>query len=310
MNLEIPKRDVIRPKRQHNDGVIKPTFLIVGAAKCGTTSLAAYLRQHPQVFLPKWKEPGYFSSQVPDRPQSEEAYLSLFKTAVGKQAIGEASTAYLFDRDAPRKIREMLGPIHILILLRNPVDACFSLWVHNHRKGIENRPFRDALAANTSPVNVARGVPEFRFQYQDRYRYAEQVTRYLQYFPVERIYIGIFEEFFADVRASFANVCRFLEVFDYVPDDLRAHNPGSDGHPLVKWAMRNRRWLRSGIRPFTSKAMRLSFMEKLEHINVRGSKPALDDSIRAELSEIFAPDIERMEVLLGRKLPAWKATFK
>ena len=114
-----------------------PNFLIVGAAKAGTTSLYRYLRQHPDIFMPEWKELSFFIGD-PYGPlhkvKKAKNYYKIFARAHHQTAIGEASTSYLFDEAAPRLIKEKLGVIKILIVLRDPVHMSYSLYNHQFRK--------------------------------------------------------------------------------------------------------------------------------------------------------------------------------
>ena len=133
--------------------IVTPTFFLVGAPKAGTTSFAAYLAQHPDVFVSPIKEPCLFAPEVieidaaarasherdrePLRAYLDAAvlaprdrgivlewtdYLKLFKGARAERAIGEASVAYLGSVDAPRRIHERVPDARILMILRDPAD--------------------------------------------------------------------------------------------------------------------------------------------------------------------------------------------
>ena len=114
-----------------------PNFLIVGAAKSGTTSLYRYLSQHPDIFMPKWKELSFFIN-APHGPLHQVKkpvyYQRVFSKVQNQSAIGEASTSYLYDTSAPELILSQLGSIKIIIILRNPVDMSYSLYNHQVRR--------------------------------------------------------------------------------------------------------------------------------------------------------------------------------
>src|SRR5262245_47722132 len=112
-----------------------PNFLIIGANRSGTTSLHRYLGAHPQVFLPRIKEPHFFMVDgieiPPDRPDARtmarmvhtyDEYQALFDSAAGKDAIGEASTGYLCHPNAPLRIHARLPNVKLIAILRNPVE--------------------------------------------------------------------------------------------------------------------------------------------------------------------------------------------
>ena len=112
-----------------------PNFFILGAPKCGTTSLARWLEQHPQVFMSPIKEPHYYSTDLANRSiQSADRYARLFDGVTeAHRAIGEASTWYLFSQEAVAKIeREHPGGRYI-VMTRDPVAMAHSLYHHNRR---------------------------------------------------------------------------------------------------------------------------------------------------------------------------------
>ena len=137
-----------------------PNFLIVGAAKCGTSSLHNYLNQHPEVFMPSYnieginvKEPQFFvKKMVINRIHSGvwdwESYKDLFKQAQNYQAIGEASVFYLYYfEEAIKNIKQYLtNEVKIIIILRNPINRAFSAHQHVSRSIKENLSFEDAIA--------------------------------------------------------------------------------------------------------------------------------------------------------------------
>ncbi|MFC1812830.1 sulfotransferase domain-containing protein, partial [Thermodesulfobacteriota bacterium] len=180
-----------------------PNFLIVGAAKSGTTSLYSYLNQHPDIFMPKWKELSFFIGD-PAGPihkvKKPEFFLRVFATVANQTAVGEASTSYLYDESAPKRIKEVLGAIKIIIVLRNPVDMAYSLYNHQVRKEGETlENFEAALEAEADRIRD----PIFRkkcygwhanYYYYHRGLYYEQVKRYLDVFGNENVIIFLFED--------------------------------------------------------------------------------------------------------------------
>ncbi|MGH7885823.1 MAG: sulfotransferase domain-containing protein [Thermodesulfobacteriota bacterium] len=139
-----------------------PNFLIVGAAKCGTTSLYHYLKQHPEIYMSPNKEPFFFvcdtiKNQSNKDPRGKfekshtiysfEKYSNLFEQVKNEKAIGEASTAYLYYyQDSIDKIKRYLGDnVKILIILRNPVERAFSAYTHMLGGNWINTSFEKAL---------------------------------------------------------------------------------------------------------------------------------------------------------------------
>ena len=129
--------------------MIMPNFLIVGAAKSGTTSLYAYLRQPPDIFMPEWKELSFFTGDTftpLHKAKKPQYYYRVFAKAKNESAIGEASTSYLYDEAAAGTIKEKLGNIKIIIALRDPVSMSYSLYNHQlRREGETIESFEAAL---------------------------------------------------------------------------------------------------------------------------------------------------------------------
>ena len=107
----------------------KPDFFIVGAPKCGTTALAEYLRQHPDVFFSDPKEPCYFCNDFPRKRyvESESDYTALFRKAKSGSILGEGSVWYLYSECAIENIYQFNPNAKIIAMIRNPVDLVYSL---------------------------------------------------------------------------------------------------------------------------------------------------------------------------------------
>ena len=109
---------------------IVPNFFLAGAPKCGTTSLSEYLRAHPNVFMCCPKEPFYFDDDLTriHAVGSFDDYLALFRNCGEEHlAVGEASTCYLFSRNAMKRIHAFNDEAKIIVMFRNPADFLPSL---------------------------------------------------------------------------------------------------------------------------------------------------------------------------------------
>ena len=158
----------------------RPNFFILGAPKCGTTALSAYLREHPRVFVSQPKEPHYFCDDfdyyyAPGQ-RSEAHYLGLFADADERHlAVGEASVWYLYSATAARNIIAFAPDARIIVMVRNPVELVPSL--HSQLRYMLDEAEPDPAAAWDLLDARARGeglpdtvrVPEF-LQYRDAAR--------------------------------------------------------------------------------------------------------------------------------------------
>ena len=126
----------------------KPDLFLVGAPRCGTTALYTYLKQHPEIFLSRIKEPQFFAGFLGEqrRIQNWPDYLSCFAGANGEKRIGEASVAYLAATNSARDIEAFSPEARIIIMLRNPLDVMHSLY--------HLRRFNGVLAAQALGVSL------------------------------------------------------------------------------------------------------------------------------------------------------------
>jgi len=166
-----------------NDGPRLPTFLVIGAARSGSSSLHDSLRQHPQVFVSPIKEPHFFSNEnkepprgVPGAPRSTRVtdinrYMELFEGAKPGMAVGEASVSYLYSEDAPDRIRHYVPDVRLVAILRNPVERAYSAFQYLRERGTEPyADFSEALEADTgwsAQIPLDRGLEETARWYRE-----------------------------------------------------------------------------------------------------------------------------------------------
>lgn len=290
-----------------------PNFLIVGAAKSGTTSLYRYLSQHPDIFMPAWKELSYFTSDPSGplhRVKSYRYYEKLFSKADGHKAVGEASTAYLYDEGSPLLIRSGLGQIKILIILRDPVAMSYSLYNHQVRKeGETKKTFEEGLAAESERFRN----PKFKrscygwhanYYYFRRGLYSQQVKRYLDVFGSEKVKILIFEQFINNIIREIQEMFKFLNVDSSFVPEIKVHNPAGGIVSFPKF------WTDIGLLLKTQQyLLSKNPAKKIPHLlrNIR-PKPLLPihPSTESKLRKRFLPDILSLEQLLDLDLTIWK----
>lgn len=134
---------IFDPKFKLLSAMPKPEFMLIGGAKCGTTSFSTYLPSHPQVKECDIKEPNFWSWQLCNRSQYQSLFVNpqpLLKPAANQQIGGEYSTSSLIHPLVPRRVKARLPDLKIIVLLRNPIDRAYSHFIMSQRQGIE--PFR------------------------------------------------------------------------------------------------------------------------------------------------------------------------
>jgi hypothetical protein len=209
-----------------------PDFLILGAQKAGTTALYAYLRWHPEITGPSFKEVSFFDrhyargetwyrAHLPARPRQWVA-----RQRRGRwPAVGEASPSYLFHPLAPERVAALLPRARLIAVLRDPVDRAFSHYQHEVALGREPFSFEDALAAEDERMcgEVERMLHDpsyfseawWNHTYAARGRYAEQLERWFAVFPREQLLVLFSDDLLQQPEATYALVLDFLGVGSY-----------------------------------------------------------------------------------------------
>ena len=299
---------------------MRPTFLIIGAAKSGTTSLYHYLRQHPDIFMPEVKEPRFFaylddppamvgpgdaeSNEAAGAVYTHEAYRALFAGAEEGQAVGEASVNYLYSETAPRRIAESLPDAHLFAVLRNPIERAYSHYLHLLRSGRE--PLRDFEAALDAEEKRRNEGWEWSWHYTRMGFYYEQLTRYLDHVDPDQLTVYLFDDFKADNLAVTQDIFRTIGVGDdFVPDESLTHE--KTGVPISDWfqtfLLNPDHPFRRASRYILSDEMRTWGLKVLKNLNL--SKPPMEPAVRERLAALYADDIHQLEALLGRDLSHW-----
>lgn len=213
-----------------------PNFLVVGAAKSGTTALYRWLQQHPQVYMPANKQPHFFAGISPafrgpgdaalnhDIVVERTRYLELFRPGAGRAARGEASPFYLYYAEHTAKaLRAAYPGCRLVVLLRDPVDRAFAGYLHLVRDGRERGTFRQAL---DQEEERRRRLWEPLWRHRALGLYGQQLSALLAVFPRQQIGVWTFEALRQRPRALFSEVCRFIGVDDTFVPAFTHHNTG------------------------------------------------------------------------------------
>lgn len=200
----------------------KPNFIIIGAQKCGTTSLYKYLTKHPQILPAKRKEVHFFDLNF---DKGMKWYYSHFpKTEVENTITGEASPYYIFHPHVPQRISQSLPDIKLIVLLRNPIDRAVSHYYHNRqfRKLREPLSFEQAIEQESSRIEPEinqimadenyKSLPHRYYSYLSRGIYIEQLVRWMNCFPRKSFLILKSEELSENPGKIMKQVCDFLGV--------------------------------------------------------------------------------------------------
>ncbi len=194
-----------------------PSFLIVGAVKCGTSTLRDYLKQHEEIYIaPSALQ--FFNKEQNFR-RGMKWYERQFRARPHHRAIGEKTPTYCFDKQAPERIAQNLPGVKLIWILRDPVKRAYSNYWHKMRRGGECIEFE---AVVEECLKQERAGEPVRSNILERGRYAEQIKRYLEFFPREDMKFLLFEEFFSKPTRSLPGVFEFLGVLGRQPNKASA----------------------------------------------------------------------------------------
>ncbi|MGK7927403.1 MAG: sulfotransferase [Spirulina sp.] len=300
-----------------------PNFLIVGTAKAGTTSLYNYLNQHPQIYMSPVKEPNFFSfaGKQPDfcGPKDDEAwtnkysivefsaYQALFDKVDGEKAIGEASTLYLYIPETPKCIQKYLPDVKLIAILRHPVDRAFSHYLHLRRSGREwLTDF--SLALEEEEKRRQQGWAP-AWSYQQLGFYSQQLERYWQIFPRDRLKVYLYEDWRDNPVNFLQDLFAFLEVDTTFQPDMSIRH----GSEAVVWKNNTVRDLllkensfRSFVKKIIPSHIRKPIAQMLWQTN-KAKVPQLTSELRQKLTPRFREDILNLQDLIHRDLSHWLA---
>jgi hypothetical protein len=303
-------------------------FLIIGAARSGTTALWEYLNEHPQVYLCTPKHTRFFASEgkIPDfrgpippglRPKSTkrapyaitdiEDYRALFDGVTSETAIGEASHSYLYTPGAPERIRKYMPDARLIAVLRDPVERAYSHFCFMVQNGRE--PAADFVRAIEEEEAGMRNDWWPTFQYLRVGFYYAQLRRYFDLFAPGQIKIYLQEDLRFDTLGVVQDAFRFLEVDDtYVPDVAKTHNAsGLPKYATLEALMGRPNPLKRVLRTCLPEEQRARISNKVAEFRARNlaKPPRLPEETRKALIERFREDILGLQGLIQRDLSAW-----
>jgi Sulfotransferase domain len=271
-----------------------PEFLIVGAQKAATTSLWAYLRAHPEIFMPAMKEPNFFIREG-NWSLGLDWYRSLFEAAREHEVTGEASPGYsafpIFD-GAPARIATTVPQAKIIYLIREPVERMISSWFQSRCDALEDRPLHESLLLQRKYVDLSR--------------YATQIERYLECFDRNSILILRAEDLSADPAGTVDRACRFIGVEPgRITGDLGVRHNVSSGRLVARRGMLILRGLPTGPLRVTVRSRVISRRSRLTHRPLRPRELTISDELRETLRDDLVPEMQRLRSIVGPEMDLW-----
>ncbi len=299
-----------------------PNLLIVGAAKSGTTTLHYALGRHPQVFMSRRKEPGYFvwpeqqlqfinNGKLVRQPRflvnRLPDYLELFSEGEHCAIRGESSTTYLFYYEQAianiYRLHPAAADVHIIIVLRHPAERAYSQYMHKVRDGAEPLTFEQALEQE---AYRQQHQWHFDYQYVRRGFYYDQVKAYLEQFRKVRIFL------YEDLRNNPQHVLEQIQQFlgiDVLPLEVggELNVSGKPRLAFVNRFLKKKNVLKTWMGQWLPAALRRRLRLRVQQVVYRHNleKMAMHPETRQRLIELYRPEILRLQALIGRDLSAW-----
>ena len=293
-----------------------PNFLVIGAAKGGTTALHRYLTQHPQIFMSRRKELRFFpfeggrpdyrgpgdAADAASITTTIEEYRAHFAGSEGFPARGESSPLYLYMPRSAERIRHYLPEAKLIAVLRHPAERAFSQYLMIRRDGLETLGFAEALAAEDRRVADGWG---HRWHYRRRGFYAAQLRRYFERFRREQLRVYLYEDYVADPAGMMRDVFRFLGVDDsFVPDMSVRHNESKFPRSrALQVFLTEQRAAKNLLKPLLPAGWSRRIGDQLRRRNL--TRPQLPEGERRSLIEVYREDVAELQEMLGRDLSGW-----
>lgn len=296
--------------------VKKPNFFLAGAPKSGTTALYRYLKDHPNIYLPDLKEPHFFATDLPHMRStvSRDEYEELFRDAKNENAVGEASTNYIYSHDAPENILEYAPEARIIFVIRNPIEFVQSLHAHLLYKDSETIPDLEKAWEQNKARRRGRKIPSrcdtpHLLDYHSAGLFSNHLNRYRETFGPEKIKIILFDDFKSDNCQVYRRILSFLDIEYRGRETFEKHNIRRKHRFAFLRSIVQRRdfpflniWRK--FKDFLG--IDFSIVGTLRSLNTdRTTGSKLSRGFKKRLNEAFREEIHNIEEIVSRDLSHW-----
>lgn len=311
--------------QKNNDKLKYPNFFIVGAPKCGTTSLHYWLSQHPEIFMSEPKEPRFFCSDLHNEAdkvnndvgnffkyRNKEDYLDLFKEAKKEKILGEASVHYLYSKSAPLKIKKEIDNPKIIISLRDPVKFIQSYHSQILGQSENIKSLKKALNAEKTRIKGEKlntnmtGVPSF-LHYKKLAQFSNFVNYYFKIFDKKHIKIILLDDLRDRPKETYKEILKFLAVDDInFSPQFKVQNPNIK--PRFKFLNNLLKKSNSHItKKLFQKIITKKYRNKIYYFILRINKKTKKRSkirkkMKIKLKEELKPEIKKLSKITNRNL--------
>lgn len=297
---------------------ILPDFLIVGAAKSGTSSLHNYIKEHPEIYMSSPKEPKFITSTFMEFPmngpgddliekhlitKSFEDYKTLFSGITTEKKCGESSaeTLYYYEKSIPKIKQYFVDEPKIIVILRNPVERAYSAYTHLIRDLRENLNFKDALDAEEQRI---KNNYEYMWYYKDVGLYYDQVKAYLENFDNVKIYL--FDDLKSAPETLLESLFTFLGVDKtFLPNNLKEkyNVSGVPKYYFLQNFLKNKNVTKGILKLIIPNTLRRKIVSRIDKSTLQRIPMNAED--REYLINYYKDDINKLQKLINRDLSDW-----
>lgn len=300
-----------------NAVMARPNFLIIGSAKCGTTSLASILAGHPDCCFAHPKEASFFQDTVncqvnQNYAKGLDCYEQFFKHYQGEKSVGEGTPSYSDRTPSPgtaARIYKFDPGMKIIYMLRDPLERQVSAWRMFYLLASgETRPSIREHAWALRGFDYWMREQESVFQW-DECRYQYQLEAYLNYFPLNQVHLSILEDWNTNKECEVESALRFLNLDPHaLPKDVH-ETPNRNSDRIVirpSVAKLRKHAMARQIASTVPKALRRWAHEKITKVSVALPEATLSDDVRSRFISYVKSDCSSILKLLNRDVSIWK----
>jgi len=297
---------------------ISPNTFLVGAPKSGTTALAGYMSQHPEVFFSTPKELHYFSGnefeQVPRFKPNLDSYLSKFADSPPDCGIiAEGSVWYLYSDFAVQRISVFNPKAKLIVMLRRPIEMVYSQHSMHLQTSYETEVNFKKAWNRSLQMSENDTTPENRLlQYTKIANYGDQLEKVFNYFSKDQVHVIIYDDFCKDNMLCLAELCSFLNInsdFEFEPhvvNENRIIKSKYIGEFTSKPPLALVSSYRNMKKKFGLDAYKLGLLRRLRRANSKKvTRLPLDEKFSKSIVNHYRPQILKLESIIDRRLESW-----
>ena len=288
-----------------------PNYMFLGAAKSATTSYYDILKNHNEVFVPKFKEPHFFNFDKNFSKGIDWYSQTYFGNVSEEKAIIDFTPTYLYSNLCAERIFNCLGPkMKFVVILRDPVDRAYSHYNHSVRDGHEEKSFTDAINLEAKRIEKFKKnndfLSELRCSYISQGMYFNMLNSYLKYYNInDFLIINFEEEVIKNINKTKTKLSDFLNI-DLTDLDFNVHSnkSGKSKNKLIQTLINKDNILRKVLKFFVPQMSRQILRNRIKNLNKKESNYTLisDKKRKIIYDKYFSDDIKKLEEIIGRKM--------